>query len=275
MGAGAVSEPRGRRRDDPKRSTIRIAAVGDFHCGEGDGGKFRARFARANQEADVLVLAGDLTNLGTPGEMRAVTDALADVRIPIVAVLGNHDHETGHADEARDILCEAGVHLLDGDSWTWNGQVGFAGIKGFIGGFGRYALTAFGEAGIKDLVGSTLDDVKRLESALSHLDAPTRVAVLHYAPVAATVTGEPEQIWAFLGTDRLAEPLDRYDVAVCFHGHAHIGAFQGATPGGCPVYNVALPVLAKSGIEDLYYLHKIPLEDAEEPVASLSSQESA
>lgn len=250
---------RGRREGDPAPDTLRIAAVGDFHCGEGDRGKYRSQFAQVNGEADVLVLAGDLTNLGTPAEIRVVAEELEEVQIPIVGVLGNHDHETGHAEEASQILCEAGVHLLDGDSWVLDERVGFAGIKGFMGGFGRFALTAFGEAGIKNLVASTLDDVKRLETALSRLPTPVRIAVLHYAPIAATVEGEPEQIWPFLGTDRLAEPLDRYGVAACFHGHAHIGGFRGETAGGCPVFNVALPVLRKHDPDALYYLHEISL----------------
>ena len=250
---------RRRRQGDPPPNSIRIAAVGDFHCGEGDEGRYREQFARANSEAEVLVLAGDLTNYGTPAEIQVAAGELADVEIPIVAVLGNHDHETGHAEEACSILRDAGVHVLDGDSWTLDERVGFAGIKGFMGGFGRYALTAFGETGIKDLVASTLDDVKKLETALSRLSTPVRVAVLHYAPIAATVEGEPEQIWPFLGTDRLAAPLDRYGVAACFHGHAHIGGFRGETPGGCPVFNVALPVLRKNGVGDPFYVHEISL----------------
>lgn len=264
-----------RRAEDPPRSIVRIAAVGDFHCGEGDAGKYRDRFAQANGEADVLVLAGDLTNLGTPGEMRVAVEELRDVEIPIVAVLGNHDHETGHVEEVSDILCEAGVHLLNGDGWTLDDQVGFVGIKGFVGGFGRYALTAFGEAGLKELVGNAVEDVKKLEGSLSHLGTPVRIAVLHYAPIAATVMGEPEQIWAFLGTDRLAEPLDRYEVAACFHGHAHIGAFEGRTPGGCPVFNVSLPVLSKHGMGDMYYLHEVPIPAPAELAASSASPESA
>lgn len=266
---------RGRRAEDLPRTSVRIAAVGDFHCGEGDTGKYRDRFARANDEADVLVLAGDLTNLGTPGEMRVVVEELRDVEIPIVAVLGNHDHETGNTEEISDILCGAGVHLLDGDAWTLDEQVGFVGIKGFVGGFGRYALTAFGESGLKELVGSAVEDVKQLESSLSHLATPVRIAVLHYAPIAATVAGEPEQIWAFLGTDRLAEPLDRYEVAACFHGHAHIGAFQGSTPGGCPVFNVSLPVLTRNGIGDLYYVHEVRIADSPELATSSAAPESA
>jgi Icc-related predicted phosphoesterase len=273
--AGAV-EPRGtsnRRRSDGAR-TVRIAAVGDFHCGEQDAGAYRALFARANQEADVLVLAGDLTRWGTPAEMRVVIGELADVKVPIVAVLGNHDHESGHLAEAHAILRERGVHVLDGDTFELNDQVGFAGTKGFMGGFGRGTLTAFGEAATKAFVDCTQEEVKKLELALRKLATPIRVAVLHYAPVIDTVMGEPEVIFPFLGTDRLAEPLDRYGATVAFHGHAHVGTFQGKTPGGVPVFNVSLALLRKDDVGEMYFLYEIPLPERrtrheEEPSAAL------
>jgi len=273
--AGAV-ETRGtsnRRRSDGAR-TVRIAAVGDFHCGEQDAGAYRALFARANQEADVLVLAGDLTRWGTPAEMRVVIGELADVKIPIVAVLGNHDHESGHLAEAHAILRERGVHVLDGDTFELNDQVGFAGTKGFMGGFGRGTLTAFGEAATKAFVDCTQEEVKKLELALRKLATPIRVVVLHYAPVIDTVMGEPEVIFPFLGTDRLAEPLDRYGATVAFHGHAHVGTFQGKTPGGVPVFNVSLALLRKDDVGEMYFLYEIPLPERrahheEEPSAAL------
>ncbi len=275
-GPAGAPEARGaanRRRSDGAR-TVRIAAVGDFHCGEQDAGAYRALFARANQEADVLVLAGDLTRWGTPAEMRVVIGELADVKVPIVAVLGNHDHESGHLAEAHAILRERGVHVLDGDTFELNDQVGFAGTKGFMGGFGRGTLTAFGEAATKAFVDCTQEEVKKLELALRKLATPIRVVVLHYAPVIDTVMGEPEVIFPFLGTDRLAEPLDRYGAAVAFHGHAHVGTFQGKTPGGVPVFNVSLALLRKENVGEMYYLYEIPLPERrtrheEEPSAAL------
>ncbi|MEW5927884.1 MAG: metallophosphoesterase [Gemmatimonadota bacterium] len=276
MGAGSAADKRGagnRRRGDGAR-VVRIAAVGDFHCGEQDVGAYRPLFARANQEADVLVLAGDLTRWGTPAEMRVVVGELADVKIPIVAVLGNHDHESGQLTEAFAILRERGVHILDGDTFELNDQVGFAGTKGFMGGFGRGTLTAFGEASTKAFVDCTQEEVKKLELALRKLATPIRVAVMHYAPVVDTVVGEPEVIFPFLGTDRLAEPLDRYGAAVAFHGHAHVGTFQGRTPGGVPVFNVSLALLRKEQVGEMYFLYEIPLPERrmhheEEPSAAL------
>lgn len=266
-------EGRNRRRSDGGR-TVRIAAVGDFHCGEEDAGAYRPLFARANAEADVLVLAGDLTRWGTPAEMRVVIGELADVKIPIVAVLGNHDHESGQLAETFAILRERGVHVLDGDTFELNDQVGFAGTKGFMGGFGRGTLTAFGEASTKAFVDCTLEEVKKLELALRKLSTPIRVVVMHYAPVVDTVVGEPEVIFPFLGTDRLAEPLDRYGAAVAFHGHAHVGTFAGKTPGGVPVFNVSLALLRREEVGEMYYLYEIPLPERrtlheEEPSAAL------
>lgn len=262
-------ERRGRRSTDSRRA-VRIAAVGDFHCGEEDAGAYRPLFARANDEADVLVLCGDLTRWGTPAEMRVAVGELADVKIPIVAVLGNHDHESGQVSEVLAILRERGVHVLDGDTFQLNDTVGFAGAKGFMGGFGRRTLTAFGEAPTKVFVDATLEEAKKLELALRKLSTPIRVAVLHYAPVMETVMGEPEQIFPFLGTDRLAEPLDRYEAAVAFHGHAHHGSFRGATPGGIPVFNVSHALLQKEGMGEMYYVHEIPLPERRAGVEALA-----
>lgn len=251
--------PVGRRREDRRRAEVRIAAVGDFHCGTDDAGAYRPHFAGVNEEADALVLAGDLTRWGTPEEMHVAVGELADVEIPIVAVLGNHDYESDRVAECCAILRERGVHLLDGDTYRLDERVGFAGVKGFMGGFGARTLTAFGEEPIKTFVGATLEEVSKLELALRKLDTEVRVAVLHYAPVEDTVRGEPEQIFPFLGNDRLAEPLDRYHASVAFHGHAHIGAFEGRTPGGVPVFNVSHALLRREGKGEMYYVHRIPL----------------
>ncbi|MBW3629704.1 MAG: metallophosphoesterase [Gemmatimonadetes bacterium] len=247
----------GDRRRPRQGEVVRLAAVGDFHAGEEVGGTLRAMFGRVNDDADVLLLAGDLTRWGTPAEMRVAVAELAEVEIPIVAVLGNHDHESGQGSEVTAILRDRGVHVLDGDIFELNERVGIAGAKGFMGGFGRRCLTAFGESATKEFVSASMDEVHKLELALRRLSTPVRVALLHYAPVVDTVVGEPEQIYPFLGTDRLADPLDRFEVAVAFHGHAHHGAFRGETAGGVPVFNVSMDLLRREGIGELYYVHEI------------------
>lgn len=234
-----------------------MAAVGDFHFGEEDVGAYREAFARVNSSADALVLAGDLTRRGLPAEFKIVVGELADVSIPIVAVLGNHDYESGCAAEGNAILRARGVHLLAGDAFQVSDRLGFAGVKGFMGGFGRGMLTAFGEPETKAFVKAALDEMHNLETALRRLTSQVKVAVLHYAPVAATLYGEPESIFPYLGTDRLSEPLDRYGATVAFHGHAHSGTFRGQTTGGVPVFNVALPVLRKEGIGPMFYVHEV------------------
>jgi len=256
--------PRTRRKDDRARQGIvRVAAVGDFHCGEEDTGRYRDAFARVNDEADVLLLAGDLTRRGTPAEFRVVAYELAEVRIPILTVLGNHDHESHQVEAGLAILRERGVHILDGEPFELNEQVGFAGVKGFMGGFGRWTLTAFGEAETKAFVGTTLEEVQRLEFALRRLATPVRVVLLHYAPICDTVKGEPEQIFPFLGNDRLVEPIDRFKAAAVFHGHAHHGTFRGTTPGGVPVFNVSHVLLREQKMGEMYFLYDIPLPHPE------------
>jgi Icc-related predicted phosphoesterase len=252
-----------RRHGDRRRPRVRIAAVGDIHVSEESAGALRAGFARANDEADVLLLAGDLTRRGTPAEMRAVANELADVRIPILTVLGNHDFEAEETGEACGILREHGILVLDGDAFELDGRVGIAGARGFMGGFGRRRLTSFGEPATKRFVAACTDEVHKLELALQQITAPTRVVLLHYAPIEQTIIGEPEQIYPFLGSDRLAEPLDRYGVAVCFHGHAHRGTFRGQTLGGVPVFNVAHEILKENGEGALYFLYELLLPTAE------------
>ena len=259
MRASKISEIPQRRTSD---RVVRIAALGDLHCGEDHRGAFRDQLARVNDDADILVLCGDLTRRGMLAEFRTVVGELADVKIPIAAVLGNHDHESGLAMEGESILRDRGMHVLSGDPFQLNEQVGLVGTKGFMGGFGRAALTAFGETETKVFVNATLEEVQRLEMGLRRLATPVRIVVLHYAPIVGTVSGEPEVIYPFLGCDRLAEPLDRYDATVVFHGHAHTGTFEGRTAGGAPVYNVSLPVLRKMGLATLYYIHEVPLLQA-------------
>ncbi|HEY7767855.1 metallophosphoesterase family protein [Longimicrobium sp.] len=257
---GTEKEARfGRRREDRAGRSVRVAAVGDFHCGEKDGGLYRELFARVNDEADILLLAGDLTRRGIPAEVEVVVKELSDVRVPILAVLGNHDHESGNVDKVNSILRARGVHLLDESPFELNEHVGFAGVKGFMGGFGRYTLTAFGEQETKDFVGTSLDEAQKLEYALRRLSTPVRVVLLHYAPIMDTVMGEPEQIFPFLGNDRLVEPIDRFKAAVAFHGHAHHGTFSGKTPGGVPVFNVSLVRVREDAKHDMFYVHEIPI----------------
>jgi Icc-related predicted phosphoesterase len=256
--AGAISNGHERRAVQPRKpGTVRIAAVGDFHCGQDDIGLYRELFARVNDEADVLVLTGDLTRWGALSEFKVVVGELTDVTVPIVAVLGNHDYEAGEVEEGSRTLRGRGVHLLCGDTFELNSVVGFAGVKGFMGGFGRGMLTPFGEPETKMFVKATLNEVHALELALRRLPTPVRVAILHYAPIAGTVAGEPEQIHTYLGTDRLAEPLDRYGAAVAFHGHAHSGTLRGTTLGGVPVFNVSLPLLRKERPGAMYYIYDV------------------
>ena len=227
-----------------ERETLRIAAMADIHVKKSSAGAFQPIFAQANERADVLLLCGDLTDYGSIEEgkilAREITSAL---RIPCIAVLGNHDYETGHQQELVGILSDAGVVVLDGDSHEIAG-VGFAGVKGFAGGFGRRALGAWGEPITKQFVHETINEALKLEAALARLRTPQKIGVLHYSPIQATVNGEPPEIVAFLGSSRLEEPLDRYRVNAVFHGHAHRGAPEGRTKGNAPVYNVAMPVLA-------------------------------
>jgi Icc-related predicted phosphoesterase len=227
-------------------SQVRIAAVGDLHCNKDSVGKIGAGLATVNDAADVLLLCGDLTDYGTSDDVRIFVRELAVVRIPIIAVLGNHDHESGKSDEVARALEDSGVKVLDGSTHVALG-IGFAGIKGFCGGFGRGTLGHWGEAEIKRFVQTAIDEELKLETALARLRMiPTRVVLMHYSPIRATVLGEPEEIHAFLGCSRLEEPLGRNAVAAVFHGHAHRGTLEGKTHArGTPVYNVAQPLLKR------------------------------
>lgn len=239
-----------------KPKQVRIAAVGDIHIGHNSKGVYRDALAKANQEADVLALCGDLTNYGSEKETEILLGELSGVNIPIVAVLGNHDYESGKQDVIVDMLCGRDIHVLDGgETFEINGWLGFAGSKGFCGGFGRGTLSAFGEGMVKDFVKEAMNEAFRLEMALRKLRTPVRVVLLHYAPVEDTVRGEPVEIYPYLGTSRLAEPLDNFNASVCFHGHAHRGAPAGKTLGGVPVFNVALPLLRRTNSDAMYHVY--------------------
>jgi Icc-related predicted phosphoesterase len=225
------------------KQTMRLAAVGDLHVKKTSQGQLQPLLAPVNDHADVLLLCGDLTDYGLKEEAVVLAKELnAVVRVPIVAVLGNHDYESGQAEEVCRVLTEAGVKILDGEAYEILG-VGIAGAKGFAGGFGRATLGAWGEPATKRFVQEALDEATKLEGALARLRTQRRIALLHYSPVRMTVEGEPVEIMTFLGTSRLEEPINRHPVDVVFQGHAHHVALEGRTSTGVPVYNVAMPLL--------------------------------
>jgi Icc-related predicted phosphoesterase len=242
------------------RDTLRIAAVADIHVKKSGQGSLQPLFSQATDEADVILLCGDLTDYGTIEETKILAKEItSSLRIPAIGVLGNHDYESGCEKEVISILTDAGVTVLDGSSTEIHG-VGFAGVKGFAGGFGRRALGAWGEKMIKDFVHETINESLKLEAALARLRTPQKIAVLHYSPIQATVQGEPPEIVAFLGSSRLEEPIDRYRVNAVFHGHAHRGSPEGRTKNGALVYNVAMPVLAATFPErPLFRVVEVPL----------------
>jgi Icc-related predicted phosphoesterase len=222
---------------------VRLAAVSDIHYTKDSHGTMQPLFAQITEVADVLILAGDLTDYGLAEEAKVLAhDLTTTVKIPVVAVLGNHDYESGQEKEVAKIFSDAGVKMLDGDTFETHG-IGFAGVRGFCGGFGRTALGAWGEPIIKAFVHEAINEALKLETALARLRTEHRIAVLHYSPVRETVEGEPPEIYPFLGSSRLEEPLTRYEVTAVFHGHAHKGSPEGKTAKGIPVYNVSYHVL--------------------------------
>ncbi|NEM97228.1 metallophosphoesterase family protein [Pontibacter burrus] len=245
---------------DKKRKKTRIAAVGDIHVRETDKGKWTDYFKDVSADADVLLICGDLTDHGRASEAEVLSQELRACSIPVVAVLGNHDYDQNEHTEIRKILAEAGVNMLDGDMIVLE-DVGFAGVKGFGGGFNRAMLAMFGEPMMKQFVQEAVDESLKLDGALSrleteHPDLP-KIAVLHYAPISATIKGEPEAIYPFLGSSRLAEPLERRQVLAAFHGHAHVGTLQGETAKGVKVFNVARPLLQKLDKPLPYYVLEV------------------
>lgn len=218
---------------------MRVAATADLHFNPPVWEHIRPQMERVRDEADVLILAGDLTNYGKTTEMEPLLNLLVRLRIPIVAVLGNHDYESGQEQELMKMMATEGIKILDGTGYERDG-VGFAGTKGFIGGFGRGVLTAFGEREVKAIVQSAIDESLKLERALSQLRTQKRVVILHYAPIVATVVGEACEIYPYLGTSRLGEVVDRHGADLVVHGHAHHGGTEGKTTAGVPVYNVAM-----------------------------------
>jgi Icc-related predicted phosphoesterase len=242
---------------------VRIAALADVHYGRSPHTSLQPLFAQIVERADVFLLCGDLTDHGLPEEAQMLARDLGPaMKVPVVAVLGNHDFHSGKQAEVQKVLRDAGIHVLDGDDFEVHG-VGFAGVKGFMGGFGRRILEPWGEASIKELVQEAIAEALKLETALARLRTPQRIAVLHYAPVQDTVEGEPLEIFPFLGCSRLEEPLNRHQVATIFHGHAHHGRPEGKTATGIPVYNVSLPLLRRATPEQPYRVIEVAAEGKE------------
>src|ERR1700692_973531 len=235
---------------------MRIAATADLHFTPQRYNAFRDQMNRVRDEADVLVVAGDLTNFGQPDEMEPLVNALVLLRVPVIVVLGNHDFETGKEVELVRMMTAEGIKVLDGSAYERDG-VGFAGTKGFVGGFGRGMLTAFGEPGIKTFVRAGIDEAVKLERAMSQLRTQKRVVVLHYSPIAGTVEGETPEIYPFMGTSRLAEVVDRHGADFVVHGHAHHGKLDGKTTAGVPVHNVAITLLQSEHPPAVYRIFEI------------------
>lgn len=229
------------------KRALRVAATADLHYAKHSRGKMHDAFAEISQNADVLLLCGDLTEYGLPEEAEELAaDIRSAVRIPIIAVIGNHDYESGRPEAVGKILDDTGVTMLNGEAVEIAG-VGFAGICGFGGGFGRRMLNAWGEPLIKQFVQESISHAIRLEQALVKLQTDRRIVVLHYSPIRTTLQGEDPEIFAFLGSSRLEEPINRFRATAVFHGHAHNGAIEGETATGIPVYNVSAPALSKTG----------------------------
>ena len=223
---------------------MRVAALADIHCNKTSHDMLRPLFIQIAQSADVLLLCGDLIDYGLPEEAVVLAKEISSLKIPVLAVLGNHEFESGKQDEVKRIFSDAGAMLLDGDAREVDG-VGFVGVKGFAGGFGERALGPWGEETIKRFVHEAINEALKLESALARLRSDKRIVLLHYSPIEATVIGEPAEIFPFLGSSRLEEPLNRYPVTAVFHGHAHHGAPEGRTKTDVPVYNVAMKLLQR------------------------------
>jgi uncharacterized protein len=231
-----------------KREAIRIAAAGDIHCSEENRVAVAAAFRKIARQVDAILVAGDLTTFGEPEQAEVLADACRELPIPVVAVLGNHDWHANRADEIVEVLAAAGIDVLD-RSWKvldcGGTTLGVVGTKGFVGGFPDATLTDFGEPIMRAVYAETTDEVNALERGLDAIaDCPFRVVLLHYAPTSSTIEGEPQGIWAFLGSDRLGRPIAEHLPDLVLHGHGHAGTYEGFI-GAVPVYNVSLPVMAR------------------------------
>ena len=240
---------------------VRIAAAGDVHASEATRERIEAAFQGVQQDADLVLLAGDLTTIGEPDQARVLADAVADLEIPVAAVLGNHDLHSGHGDEVAALLSDAGLHMLDRASEIFevdDQEVGVVGTKGFVGGFTGSQLPDFGEPLLRRVYAETSEEVEAIRRGLQEIaHCPIRIVLLHYSPTSDTLHGEPEGIWAYLGSDRLATPIAEYRPDVVLHGHAHGGSFEGAI-GTTPVYNVAVHVTGRD-----FYVFELEGHDVE------------
>jgi Icc-related predicted phosphoesterase len=227
---------------------IKVVAAGDIHAGGPGDERLTAVFADAAREADLILLAGDLTRHGDPGEVASLVEAVQGIETPVLAVLGNHDWHGNRCDELVEVLSGAGIRMLDKSSAVvevGETSVGIAGAKGFVGGFPDSTLTDFGEPSLRRVYAETTEEVEGLGRALEDIaSCKVRIVLLHYAPTSATLEGEPPGIWAFLGSDRLAGPIAKHRPDIVLHGHGHMGTFTGEI-GDVPVYNVAQPVIGK------------------------------
>ena len=243
-------------REARGETVLKIAATADIHTRVEDAEGLRDLVRGAAKDADVLVIGGDLTDLGRLEQAEVLLEVLDACPIPVVVTLGNHDYESGNAPELSRLLAESAVHLLDRSSVVIDG-VGFSGVKGFCGGFDQTLANSFGEDLFKAWVNEGLMEAEALKSELRGLKTERRVAILHYAPIRATVEGESPEIYAFLGTSHLGHALDEGDATIAFHGHAHNGRFKGKTPGGVPVFNVSVPVLEHEDFEQPYHVVEV------------------
>jgi Icc-related predicted phosphoesterase len=229
-------------------TTIRVAAAGDVHCREGNREEVARAFASLRGEADVVLLAGDLTAVGEPAEARVLAEACAPLEIPVLAVLGNHDWHANRTEELTGVLTEAGIDVLDRDSRVIDlggVEVGVIGTKGFVGGFAGSHLSDFGEPALRMIYADATAEVKALARGLQQVaTCPVRIVLLHYAPTEQTLEGESPGIWTYLGTDRLAGPIREHEPDMVLHGHAHAGTLQGKIDG-VPVYNVSIPLMGR------------------------------
>lgn len=239
---------------------LRIAAVADLHVRAGDHGKWTDYFKEVSKKADILLIGGDLTDTGDENEATTLNEEMKNCSIPVIAVLGNHDYEKGRQKLVRQIIQNENVRILDGEAMVFR-NIGFAGVKGFGGGFDGNMLSRFGEDAIKIFVKESVDEALNLDRALSLLDEEheniKKIVLLHYSPITATINGEPEAVFPFLGCSRLAEPLTRRKVVAAFHGHAHKGTIEGEAPGGVKIFNVAKSILLKAGYPQPYFLFEV------------------
>jgi Icc-related predicted phosphoesterase len=251
--------------DQTQPTTIRVAAAGDVHCRESRRDEVIRAFAGIAGRADLILLAGDLTAHGEPAEARVLADAAREVDAPVLAVTGNHDWHAGRQEEIAAVLADAGIAML-ARSWSVQEvgglEVGIVGTKGFVGGFPGSHLPDFGEPLLRAVYAEASAEVEAIDAGLRAVAVcPLRIVLLHYSPVAATLAGEPEGIWAFLGTDRMAPPIAEHAPDLVLHGHAHAGAFEGAI-GESPVYNVSVPVIER----DFWLFELSGISEATSPV---------